>query len=99
MNYAIWKLNFDNPKYGTGPENKIAELGSWAEASWVDGVVEENGFILGYLDGTQDEIELEPWGFQNITQEEALDFCLAINPEAFLQEDGRISSPLKIPGA
>ena len=95
MNYATWKLNFTNPQYGTGPEEKIAELGSHAEAAWVDGVVEDGGTVLGYLDGSQDEIELQAWSFTNISQEDALDFCLSINEEAYLLEDGRITAPVE----
>jgi hypothetical protein len=29
----------------------------------------------------------------NITEAEALEFCLAINPEAYLLDDGRIATP------
>ena len=98
MNYATWKLNFTNPNYGTGPESKIEELGGVAEGAWSDGIPEEGGLILGYVDGPQDEIELHIWNFTNITQEDALDFCLSINPEAFLMEDGRITAPIEEPG-
>jgi hypothetical protein len=95
MNYATWKLNFTNPDYGTGPEDKIAELGSTAEAGWVEGLAENDGIILGYLDGPQDEIELEAWSFTNISEEDALDFCLSINEEAYILEDGKITAPMK----
>jgi hypothetical protein len=95
MNYATWKLNFTDSDYGTGPEEKILELGSKAEGAWVDGVIEEGGTIIGYVESPQDEIELAIWEFQNITQEEALDFCLSINPEAYLSEDGRILAPIE----
>jgi len=93
MNYATWKLNFTDPNYGTGPEDKIAELGSGAEGGWVDGQAENGGTILGYLTQPVDESELTVWEVQNITQAEALDFCLAINPEAYLLDDGRIAAP------
>lgn len=95
MNYALWKLNFTNPEYGTGPEDKIAELGSKAEAAWVDGSIENESTILGYVSGPQDEIELVAWKFENITEADALDFCLAINEEAYLLEDGRITAPIE----
>jgi hypothetical protein len=96
MNYATWKLNFADPKYGTGPEDKIADLGFGAEAAWVNGQAENGGTILGYLTEPVDESELTVWEVQNITQAEALDFCLAINPEAYLLEDGRIAAPQKL---
>ena len=97
MNYATWKLNFANPEYGTGPEDKIAELGFGAEGAWVAGVIENGGTILGYLTEPVDETELTTWEVKNITQAEALDFCLAINPEAYLLYDGRITAPIELP--
>jgi hypothetical protein len=93
MNYATWKLNFADPKYGTGPEDKISELGSQAEGAWVAGKVENGGTILGYVTEAVDESELTAWKVTNITEAEALEFCLAINPEAYLLPDGRITAP------
>jgi hypothetical protein len=93
MNYATWKLNFADPNYGTGPEDKIAEMGFGAEAFWANGPVENGGTILGYVTEPQDESELTTWNFTNITQAEALAFCLAINAEAYLLPDGRITAP------
>jgi hypothetical protein len=93
VNYATWKLNFANPQYGTGPEEKIAELGYGAEGAWVAGKVENGGTILGYVTEPQDESELTAWDFVKISEAEALAFCLAINPEAYLLPDGRITAP------
>jgi hypothetical protein len=95
MNYATWKLNFTDPKYGTGPEDKIAELGFSAEGAWVFGEVENDGTILGYVTEPQDESELSAWSFTNITEADALDFCQAINPNAYLLPDGRITAPFE----
>jgi hypothetical protein len=97
MNYATWKLNFADPKYGTGPEERIADLGFRAEGAWVSGQVENGGTILGYVTEEQDETELTAWKFANITQAEALAFCQAINPEAYLLPDGRITAPIEEP--
>ena len=99
MNYATWKLNFADPNYGTGPEDKIAELGSGAEGGWANGPVENGGTILGYTTEEQDESELTTWEFTNITPAEALAFCQAINPEAYLLPDGRITAPIEEPEA
>ena len=93
MNYATWKLNFTDPKYGTGPEDKIAELGFGAEGGWILGEAENGGTILGYVTEAVDESELTTWEVANITQAEALEFCLSINPEAYLLPDGRITAP------
>ena len=95
MNYATWKLNFTDPKYGTGPEDRIAELGFGAEGAWVAGAVENNGTILGYVTEPVDESELTTWQVTNITEAEALAFCVAINPEAYLLPDGRIAAPFE----
>ena len=96
MNYATWKLNFTNPEYGTGPEDRVAELGFGAEAAWVNGQAENGGTILGYLTEPVDESELTTWELKNITQAEALEFCLALNPEAYLLPDGKITAPLQV---
>lgn len=93
MNYATWKLDFTDPMYGTGPEQKIAELGFAAEGAWVAGQAENRDTILGYVTEPQDESQLTTWEFTNITQAEALEFCLAINPDAYLLSDGRITAP------
>jgi hypothetical protein len=99
MNYATWKLNFTDPEYGTGPEDKIVELGSTAEAAWANGEVENGATILGYISEPQDELELTAWDLTNITEQEALAFCQEIDPEAYVLEDGRITAPIEEPEA
>jgi hypothetical protein len=93
MNYATWKLNFADPNYGTGPEDAIADLGLGAEGAWVAGQVENGGTILGYLTEAVDESQLTTWEVSNISESDALAFCQAINPEAYLLADGRITAP------
>ena len=95
MNYATWKLNFTNPNYGTGPEDKIAELGFGAEGAWVAGQIENGGIILGYVTEPVDELQLTTWEVTNITEAEALEFCQEINPDAYLLPDGRITAPIE----
>ena len=95
MNYATWKLNFANPEYGTGPEDRISELGLSAQAGWVLGEVQNDGTILGYITEPVDASKLTAWQFTNISQTEALAFCLAIDPRAYLLPDGRITAPLE----
>jgi hypothetical protein len=95
VNYATWKLNFTDPSYGTGPEDKIAELGYGAEGALVAGQAENGGTILGYVTEPQDESQLTAWNFTNITEAEALAFCQTINPEAYLLPDGTITAPLE----
>ena len=95
MNYATWKLNFTDPNYGTGPEEKIAELGFGAEGAWTNGSVESGATILGYVTEPQDESQLTAWEFKNISELDAIEFCLAINPNAYLMSDGRITAPIE----
>jgi hypothetical protein len=95
MNYATWKLNFANPQYGTGPEQKIGDLGFSAEGGWTDGIIENGATILGYVTEAQDESQLTDWEFTNITEAQALAFCQAINPNAYLLPDGKITAPLE----
>ena len=95
MNYATWKLNFTDTINGTGPEAKIAELGFGAESAWTAGEVESGSTILGYVTEPQDESKLTAWSFANISQADALDFCVGINSDAYLLPDGRITAPLQ----
>jgi hypothetical protein len=95
MNYATWILNFIDPNHGTGPEDTIAELGFGAEGAWVAGEAEKGGTILGYVTQPLDETKLTTWQVKNITQAEALAFCLAIDTEAYLLDDGKITVPYR----
>jgi len=89
MKYATWILNFDDPNYGTGPEASIAEQGESAEGSFAEGDITKGARILGYFTG--EPTEVEAWSFTEITQQEALDFVLALDDTAYLAEDGRIN--------
>lgn len=95
MKYAIWNLVEDAPNYLTGPESKIVELGGSAEAGWTNGNPENAADILGYVKGNFDTDELAHWNYREITQEEALAFCQAINPAAYLLPDGKITTPIE----
>lgn len=93
MKYATWKLNFTNSNYGTGPEDKIAKMGFAAEGAWVAGEVETGGTILGYVTDAVEESKLTDWEVKNVTESQALEFCLAIRADAYLLDDGRITAP------
>ena len=92
MKYATWILNFADPEYGTGPESTIVEQGGTAEGSYTDGDVSYGAKILGYYTGTP--TALSAWSFKKLTQAKALEFVEAIDPEAYLGEDGRILVPV-----
>jgi len=92
MKYATWILNFTNPKYGTGPEDLITIQGGSAEGAYPNGDVTQGAEILGYYTGTP--TALSAWSFKKLTQAKALEFVEAIDPEAYLGEDGRILIPV-----
>ena len=89
MKYATWKLNWADPKYGTSPESSIVEQGGTAEASYAEGDITNGARILGYFTGKPKN--LEAWEFTEITQQEALDFVLALDETAYLLDNGRIA--------
>lgn len=95
MKYAIWNLIEDTPNYLTGPEAKIVELGGSAHPTWANGAIEKGADILAYVEGNFDTDELAHWNYREITQEEALAFFQAINPEAYLLPDGKITTPME----
>ena len=91
MKYATWKLNFTNPEYGTGPENSITLQGGKAEGAYANGEITEGAEILGYYTGTP--TALSAWSFKKLTEAKALEFVQGIDPEAYLDGDGRIIVP------
>ena len=94
MKYATWILNFNDPNYGTGPESSIVEQGGTAEGGIPEGDITKGARILGYFTG--DPTGLEAWSFNEITQQEALDFVLAFDKTAYVAEDGRIAVVFEI---
>ena len=98
MRYLTWKLNWDDPSHGTGPEAQIQAQGAHAEASTFAAPSIEHGTILGYL--TQGEInlsQLSAWLVQELTQDAALEFAQAIAPDAYFLPDGIITVPMPEP--
>ena len=88
MKYATWVLNFDDPNYGTGPEPSIVEQDGSAEGSYAEGDITQGARILGYFTG--EPTDLEAWSFTELTQQEALDFVLALDETAYVTEEGKI---------
>jgi len=88
MKYATWILNFDDPNYGTGPEASIVEQGGSAEGSYAEGDITQGARIFGYFTG--EPKDLEAWSFTELTQQEALDFVLALDDTAYVTEEGKI---------
>ena len=93
MNYVTWKLDFSNPNYGTGPEMAIADQGIKCESSWTNGEVSNGALILGYVTEPVNESALTEWDVKNITEAQALAFCQAVSPDAFISDNGIIATP------
>lgn len=92
MRYLTWRLNWDDPNYGTGPEAEIAALGGRAEAS---GFVDAGADILGYLVEPCDLDGLEPWQLVELTSAQALAFADALVPGCSFTDDGYIVPPIE----
>lgn len=92
MRYITWKLVWKGD-YGYGPESTAANIGQHMEASSFCDADVETGTILGYLFGDADISNFSDWDAVELSQEDALSFALAINPESYITENGYISAP------
>ena len=96
MRYVTWKLNWPDPKYGTGPEQAAFDAGGRLNASmWVNPDV-EHGTILGYLTGDLDLAALATWDVAELTEAEALAFAQNIDANAYVMDDGVIGTTTEI---
>lgn len=90
--YATWKLNWEDPGHGTGPEYEVSLRGSTA---W--GIIAEpdfhNGSILGYIDAAIDLTGLEKWSVKYASNEEALAFAQNLVPDVTIDEAGNLVFP------
>lgn len=89
MKYATWKLKFDNPKYGYGPQVLALSLGVELEGAYLNGNP-SGGTILGYVMGDASALDLSDFAYQEITEAEALSFVQSIHPTAYVGAAGRI---------
>ena len=62
---------------------------------WVNPDV-EHGTILGYLTGDLDLAVLATWDVAEITEADALAFAEAIDPNAYVMEDGVIGTTTQV---
>lgn len=99
LKYYTWKLNWDDPTQGTQPSSVTnLEPGVFLEASMWANPDTSHGTILGYLDsGEIDPSTLTKWQVQELTQDEALVFAQAIDPQAYILPDGVITAPMPEP--
>lgn len=87
MRYFTWNTVWDKEsKYGTTPESSVT-------AGILEGGFEYEGTsIVGYGSDDVDITNLDKWSVVEITQQECLDFALALNPKCFIL-DGKIAAP------
>lgn len=98
LGYVAWKLDWTNPKYGTGPEEAANAQGVVLSASMFVEPDEYTGAILGYIvSGTIQPGSLDKWHITELTQDEALAFAQSIVPDAYLMPDGVITVPTPEP--
>jgi hypothetical protein len=98
IRYLLWRLNWDDPRYGTGPEDAIAQQGARAEASAFASPSVTTGDILGYwTTGSLDLSKLSKWQVRELTQAEALAFARTVAPDAYLLPNGVIGVPMNRP--
>jgi hypothetical protein len=62
---------------------------------WVNPTVEA-GTILGYLDGDMDLGLMGAWNATELAQVDALAFAAAIDPNAYILDDGRIGTTTEL---
>ena len=93
MRYATWQLFWQpNEHYGSGPESVIVERGGSAEGAFYTGDLHDP--IVGYVHGDVLLDDLGQWNVVEITGEQALALAQEINPEASMNDEGRIVSPM-----
>jgi len=87
MKYLKWSIYFKpGAKEGVTPEETIRNNGGWAE-----GAIRVGDFdIIGYASDNVNLTELSNYNVQELTQEEALSMAQEINPNCYLQDDGKI---------
>ena len=88
MIYLKWKLS--EGRWGTGPEETIADRGGLADAGWA---VDDDGYRIGYLPQTATLTGLGTWDVTTQTEAQALTFCQQFYGDAEVGVDGRITSP------
>ena len=89
MRYLKWRLS--EGRWGTGPEETIADRGGWVDAG---PGADPTHYLVGYLSESADLTGLETWDVTELTQSEALAYALELDDTATLMDDGRFTSAL-----
>jgi hypothetical protein len=94
MTYARWKESWrGEPEYGYGPEKVAAERGDSITGltyflpdpkEWIIGEVNDNIDVSAYVE----------WQLEKISAEEVLVIWQRNNPQCFIDDNGRVITPI-----
>lgn len=88
MRYFTWNTVWDNgSQYGTTPESSVTT------GKLEGGFEYQPTSIVGYGTDNVDIINLEKWLVTEITETQALALATAINPQCYINSEGKIQAP------
>lgn len=91
MIYAKWKLTWQGePSEGYGPDSIVVGRGDSIEGAFFVGAPQD--WIYGYLNDGFDYTGLEAWQITEVTQAEILAKGQELDPECYIDDNGRIAS-------
>ena len=94
MIYGKWKLTWQGePSEGYGPDPIVTGRGDSIEGALFEGDGDPHNFIYGYLNDGFDYTGLEAWQITEVTQAEILQKAQEINPECYIDDNGRLAYP------
>lgn len=94
MRYATWKISWPAGAIeGHGPEEAISKIGCLAEGLMSLGS-DAQDTILGYVHGDCFLHALDEWEVTEVSSEAALSMAQAIDPEVFMDAEGRMVFPM-----
>jgi hypothetical protein len=88
MRYFTWNTVWDNgSQYGTTPESSVI-------TGTLEGGFEYAGTsIVGYGTNNVSIAGLDKWSVVEITQKQALTYAQTLNPECYINNEGKIQAP------
>jgi len=89
MTFIKWRLSQGTWEFG--PEQVIGDRGGRLETS---AFVDADGYRIGYLTEPADLVGLDDYDLTEITEAEALAFCVQLYSDAEVLANGRISEQM-----
>lgn len=93
MRYAFWYFWADETGYFHGADEALTSQGFESYAGWCFGEPTNNAKILGYFKGEGNPTGLEKYNFEEITQEQAITYCLEYLPDIEVNQSGELVIP------